>query len=37
MDHAIKPRDIRERTFEFAVQIVGLCDRLRSNAGVSGT
>ena len=28
MESVDKPRDIRERTFEFAVRIVKLCQRL---------
>ncbi|MEX0268053.1 four helix bundle protein [Leptolyngbyaceae cyanobacterium UHCC 1019] len=37
MESAGKPRDIRERTFEFAVRIVKLCQRLNEEPGVSRT
>jgi four helix bundle protein len=31
-----KPRDIRERTFEFALAIIKLCQRMQSHSGVWG-
>ena len=32
-----EPRDIKERTFEFAIQIVALCRDLEAVSGVSST
>lgn len=37
MESVDKPRDIRERTFEFAVRIVKLCQRLDEKPDVSRT